>query len=94
MFDRMIDGAWYSNTDLIATGAAASARDERDEALKNGYRIRRKTLAKGTAIAVDAILDSGANDLARNRILIAVRSGRRAASIGVDRDPEVRAWRR
>lgn len=76
MFDLMADGAWHDNDALIAAGATVCATDERSEALKVGQRVRRKAIAKGVEIDEDTLISSGAKDIARNRLMIAVRSGR------------------
>jgi DNA-directed RNA polymerase specialized sigma subunit len=76
MFDLLADGAWHTNTDIVAATMTVCAEQEREDALRNGERVRAKTLAKGTAIATEDLIASGAKDLCRNRLMIAVRSGR------------------
>lgn len=76
IYDLMCDGEWYENRMLIAYGAQLCAEQEREEALKNGGRVRRKSLASGNIIDEDALIDSGAKDMVRNRLMIAVRGAR------------------
>lgn len=76
LFDRLADGQWHSNRDLIAMAAPLCIEHEHTEALKNGHRVRRKSLAGGKVIDEAALLDSGAKDMVRNRLMIAVRSNR------------------
>lgn len=76
LYDLMMDGQWHDNTALIAHGAPICAREERAQALKNGRRVRRAALAKGTVISDEDLIASGAKDIIRNRLMIAVRGGR------------------
>lgn len=76
IFDLMSDGEWHENQTIIAHGAALCAAEERDEALKNGQRVRRKSLASGKEISEDDLVVSGAKDMVRNRLMIAVRGER------------------
>ena len=76
VYDLMSDGAWYDNQILIAHGAQVCAREERDEALKNGRRVRRKALAKGGTLTDAELIESGSKDIIRNRLMVGVRGGR------------------
>lgn len=75
-FDLLSDGQWHHNGEIAAAGIAACIAHERDEALKQGRRVRSKALAKGATISEDDIVASGAKEAARNRLMVAVRSGR------------------
>jgi hypothetical protein len=76
IFDLMCDGEWYENTTIISLGVPHCIESERDDALKNGHRVRRKSIASGVTIADDILITSGAKDMVRNRLMIAVRGGR------------------
>jgi hypothetical protein len=76
LFDRMSDGDWHDNQDLITYGAALAVESDRDEALKNGRRVCRKSLASGKDISEERLIESGAKDMVRNRLMIAVRGSR------------------
>lgn len=76
MFDLLSDGQWHPNHEIIAVGAAVCRKTEPDLALRTGARVRHRALAKGRPITTEMLLDSGARDIARNRLMIAVRSGR------------------
>jgi len=76
MFDLMADGNWHTNTAILTVGTTTILLSERDDAITAGRRVRRKTLAKGVTLTDDDLATSGANDIARNRLMIAVRSGR------------------
>lgn len=76
LFDRLSDGDWHDNQDLIAYGAQLAIASERDEALKNGRRVCRKSLASGKNISDERLIESGAKDMVRNRLMIAVRGSR------------------
>lgn len=76
IFDLMSDGEWHLNQTLIATGAILCATEEREEALKNGHRVRRKAIASGREVTEADLIASGAKDMVRNRLMIAVRGHR------------------
>ena len=76
LYDLMIDGEWHDNTALVAYGAPICAAQERDASLKNGRRVRRATLSRGTVVSDADLIASGSKDLVRNRLMIAVRGGR------------------
>lgn len=76
VFDLLVDGEWQDNSHLIAFGAEICAREERAEALKTGRRVRRKSLAAGKSISDEDLIASGAKDMVRNRLMIAVRAQR------------------
>lgn len=75
-FDLLADGQWHENSEIATAGIAACIAYERDEALKQGRRVRSKALARGANISEDDIISSGAKEAARNRLMVAVRSGR------------------
>lgn len=76
VYDLMSDGRWYDTETLLTHGAAVCAEVERAEALKNGRRVRRKTIAKGIEVPEAELITSGARDIVRNRLMISVRNGR------------------
>jgi DNA-directed RNA polymerase specialized sigma subunit len=76
LYDLMMDGEWHENAALISFAAPICAAHERDDALRNGRRVRRTALAKGKTISDEDLIASGAKDLVRNRLMIAVRGGR------------------
>lgn len=76
MFDYLSTRTWAPNDGILDAGATACYRDEYAKALANGQRIRAKALAAGQNIEDDELARVGARDLARNCLMIAVRSGR------------------
>lgn len=76
LYDLMMDGNWHGTDTLITHGASICAEAERDAALKNGRRVRRAALAAGKQVTDADLIASGAKDIVRNRLMIAVRGGR------------------
>lgn len=94
IYDLMMDGQWHENSALIAYGATICIDTERDAALHNGRRVRRTALASGTTVSDDVLIVSGAKDIVRNRLMIAVRGGRLERDQSQHRmtDPARAAW--
>lgn len=76
MFDVLVDGLIHPTADVLAAGVAACLAYEAEDARRTGLRLRAGTAGGGAGVADERIRLSGARDIARNRLMIAVRSGR------------------
>jgi DNA-directed RNA polymerase specialized sigma subunit len=76
MFDLLADGAWHTSETVSHAGISTCVDRERAEAITNGRRVRKGTLARGTVIDENTLAHAGAKDICRNRLIMAVRSGR------------------
>lgn len=75
-FDLLASGEWIEHHDILDVAAKVCVVHEVEASLKNGRRVRRKWLAKGHTLTDPELIESGARDLIRNRLMIAIRSGR------------------
>lgn len=76
IYDLMLDGDWHPNGDLINHGVTICAQSETEAALSNGRRVRKVSIESGKAFTDPELIEAGAKDLVRNRLMIAVRGGR------------------
>lgn len=75
-FDLLATGEWFELRTVIDRAAPVCVAHETEASLRNGHRVRRKWLAKGNTLTDEELIESGARDLIRNRLMIAIRSGR------------------